>query len=165
MRLFVAVVPPDDVLDALAMLRRPPLPGIRWTTRAQWHITLRFLGEVPDPAPVVEALDAAPLGPPRDVELGPAVVLLGHRVLCVPVAGLDDVAAAVVRATASLGRPPEKRRFRGHLTLARVARGDPSWVTGEEIASSFRADAVSLVQSRLHPTGAHYEELHRTLLR
>ena len=44
-RLFVAVWPPDDVLDLLA-----GLPGRRWLesggrAAAQWHVTLRFLGD------------------------------------------------------------------------------------------------------------------------
>src|SRR6478672_8953396 len=51
MRLFVAVVPPDDVLDDLeAHLepRREASPEIRWTDRHQWHVTLAFLGAVPE---------------------------------------------------------------------------------------------------------------------
>ena len=51
MRLFVAVVPPDDVLDDLdAHLepRREAGPEIRWTDRHQWHVTLAFLGDVPE---------------------------------------------------------------------------------------------------------------------
>ena len=46
MRLFVAVWPPDDVIDVLADLPRPEVAGVRWTTRGQWHVTLRFLGHV-----------------------------------------------------------------------------------------------------------------------
>ena len=132
MRLFVAVRPPDDVLDAVAALARPAHPGVRWTTRDQWHVTLRFLGEVGDPEPVAAALAAAPL-PAATAALGPRVTALGSGVVCLPVAGLDALAAAVSEATAGWGRPPEHRRFRGHLTLARVdrprratRRGDPS---------------------------------------
>ena len=43
-RLFVAVWPPDEVLDAIAALPRADEPGVRWTRRDQWHVTLRFLG-------------------------------------------------------------------------------------------------------------------------
>jgi 2'-5' RNA ligase len=123
MRLFVAVRPPEDVLAALAGLARPEHPGLRWSTRDQWHVTLRFLGDVDDPDPVAAALVAAPLAPTEAV-VGPEVVALNPRVLCVPVAGLDDLAAAVAAADLpGVRRPPEDRPFRGHLTLARLGRG------------------------------------------
>ena len=57
MRLFVGVRPPDEVLDLIADLPRRAQAGLRWTTRDQWHVTLRFLGEVEDPTVVVDALD------------------------------------------------------------------------------------------------------------
>ena len=55
-RAFVAMVPPRDVLDAVGKLswraaHRPAklaLPRViapRWTTRAQWHLTVQFLGQ------------------------------------------------------------------------------------------------------------------------
>ena len=45
-RLFLAVWPPDEVLELVAALPRPDVEGLRWTTRDQWHITLRFFGAV-----------------------------------------------------------------------------------------------------------------------
>ncbi|MER3453020.1 MAG: RNA 2',3'-cyclic phosphodiesterase, partial [Acidimicrobiia bacterium] len=51
MRLFVAVWPPEEVLDVVAKLPRPGVVGLRWTSREQWHVTLRFFGSVPEPAP------------------------------------------------------------------------------------------------------------------
>ncbi len=153
MRLFVAVVPPDDVLDRLASLRRPARPGVRWTRREQWHVTLRFLGEVDEAAvpAVVAALDAAPLDaapPAAAAVLGPRVAALGRRVVQIPVAGLDDLAAAVTAATATVGRPPEPRPFQGHVTLARVARGGLRDLVGEPVAATFPVVDVRLVHSR-----------------
>ncbi len=49
MRLFVAVVPPDEVLDDLEEHlepRRDAGADVRWTDRHQWHVTLAFLGDV-----------------------------------------------------------------------------------------------------------------------
>jgi 2'-5' RNA ligase len=152
-RLFVAVVPPDDVLDRLASLRRPARPGVRWTRREQWHVTLRFLGEVDEAAvpAVVAALDAAPLdaappaaappaaAPPAAAVLGPRVAALGRRVVQIPVAGLDDLAAAVTAATATV---------QGHVTLARVARGGLRDLVGEPVAATFPVVDVRLVHSR-----------------
>jgi 2'-5' RNA ligase len=53
MRLFAAVLPPDDVLRELAvevaeLTRLPGADGPRWTDRPGWHLTLAFYGEVDD---------------------------------------------------------------------------------------------------------------------
>lgn len=158
-RLFVAVVPPDEVLDVIAALPRPEAPGVRWTGRDQWHVTLRFLGEA-DVDDAVRALDGATWARCR-AELGPAVRRLGRNVLCVPAAGLDDLAGAVVEATAAVGRPPEKRPFRGHLTLARCRAKPPRDAVGRPVAAEFPVDAVHLIQSHLGgPHPARYELLH-----
>jgi 2'-5' RNA ligase len=162
-RLFVAVWPPQDVLDAVARLDRPTVIGARWTTRDQWHVTLRFLGEVDDdlvPSIVmaVDGLGAAPAA----VRLGPAVELLSPRVVSIPVAGLDGLGPAVIAATASFGRPPENRPFRGHLTLARlkdVRRRDLAPVLGTAIDEAWTVDQVHVVRSFLSPKGARYESV------
>ena len=156
-RLFVAVWPPSSVLDALEALPRPPLAGARWTTRRQWHITVRFLGQT-DADAVVRALETVEVGA-AEVRLGPRPHALGRSVLVLPVAGLEEIAAAVTRATAGFGRPPEQRPFRGHLTLARATNGKlpkPSF----ELSAQWRADEVALVESHTHPAGAVYDTLH-----
>ncbi|NED21392.1 RNA 2',3'-cyclic phosphodiesterase, partial [Streptomyces sp. SID9913] len=53
MRLFAAVLPPEDVTRELAaeVERLRALPGadaLRWTGRPGWHLTLAFYGEVED---------------------------------------------------------------------------------------------------------------------
>ncbi|MYS48899.1 RNA 2',3'-cyclic phosphodiesterase, partial [Streptomyces sp. SID6013] len=55
MRLFAAVLPPEDVTASLAaevaVLRGlPGADGLRWTGRPGWHLTLAFYGEVGDDA-------------------------------------------------------------------------------------------------------------------
>ena len=117
-RLFVAVWLPDDVLDLIAALPRPEVDGLRWTTRDQWHVTMRFFGAV-ELDEAVEALRRLS-APPTTAELGPEVGRFGRRILHVPVDGLERVAAAVVDTTAAVGRPPEDRPFAGHITLARA---------------------------------------------
>ncbi|WP_067139905.1 2'-5' RNA ligase family protein [Microtetraspora malaysiensis] len=50
-RLFVALSPPAGVLAEIAAEvgpRRGEWPGLRWVDDALWHVTLAFLGEVPD---------------------------------------------------------------------------------------------------------------------
>lgn len=159
-RLFVAVWPPDEVLDRVGALDRPAVDGVRWTSREQWHVTLRFLGAVDDVDAVVAALGPLAGSPAPVARLGPATGRFGHRVLHVPVAGLEPLAGMVMAATASLGQPPEDRPFAGHLTLARVrprARVDLRPLAGVAIAGEWTVDAVCLVESRLSPAGARYE--------
>ena len=61
---FVAVVPPDDVLDAVdAAATAIEVPSTaRRTTRPQWHLTLARLKAPFDLRPVVAALGSEPLG-------------------------------------------------------------------------------------------------------
>lgn len=156
-RLFVAVWPPDDVLDLIEALPRPDEPGVRYTRRAQWHVTLRFLGT----APIDEARAAFDtiVGEPATAELGPAVSRLSRSIVVVPVHGLDDLAAATVAATRDVGEPPDPRPFVGHITLARL-RGRPACrVAGHRIRAAFRVDEVHLVRSDLRPDGAVYETI------
>jgi RNA 2',3'-cyclic 3'-phosphodiesterase len=165
-RLFVAVWPPQPVLDEVARLERPAVPGLRWTGREKWHVTLRFLGGMEDPGPVVDALRAvgASWTAPVEADVGPAVGRFGNRVLHVPVSGLDDLAARVVDATAGFGRAPEERKFTGHLTLARVAKGaraDLRRLAGPPVGGRWTVDELCLVESHLAPTGARYEVLER----
>ena len=159
MRLFVAVRPPDAVLDSLEALPRPTDTPTRWTTRDQWHVTLRFLGNVDDPDPVVRALDRVRQSlSPADVTLGPRAGVLGHQVVYLPVAGLDAVAAAVVQATRTFGAPPQTRRFKAHLTLARTKGGivDRSAL---DVSAAWTVDHIELIRSHLGRGPATYETL------
>src|SRR5207245_3436779 len=92
-RLFVAAIPPVAVLDQVAALPRPEVEGLRWTTRDQWHVTLRFLGRVADVDAVRAALELVSLSR-CEARLGPGVGRFGRRVLHVAVTGLADRAAA-----------------------------------------------------------------------
>ena len=166
-RIFVAVSPPAEVLDRVAALDRPGVAGVRWTDRSQWHVTLRFLGRVDDVAAAAEAL-AGVRAAPTVASLGPAVGRFGHRVLHVPVAGLDGLAAAVVAVTAHLGEPPEERPFAGHLTLARVtgrAKVDLRALAGQPVEGEWPVEEVYLIESHLSPKGARYETVAGVALR
>jgi 2'-5' RNA ligase len=153
-RLFVAAWPPPAVVAALDRLPRLATAGMRWTTSDQWHVTLRFLGEVDDAGPVTDALAAARLPAARAV-LGPAVVRIDSHVAALPVAGLDRLAASVVDATAAFGQP-SGRRFRGHLTVARSRRGHLEATAGLALTAAWDVRAVELVRTELHPRGARY---------
>ena len=78
----------------------------------------------------------------------------------VPVRGLDELAAAVVTATTEVGEPPPRRRFHGHVTLARLKKhATMPRVLGDRVSAEWPVQEIALVQSRLHPEGARYETL------
>jgi 2'-5' RNA ligase len=165
MRLFIASWPAPEVLEVLRGISQPAVEGLRWVRPDHWHVTLRFLGEVADPGAVLAGLESssAGLGAPVVARAGPATEVLGP-VLCVPVAGLAELAFAVSRATAGVGRQPEKRQFRGHITLARLGRGRDKVfrlesLAGSPLDTSWRVDRVSLVSSETRPEGPRYEVL------
>ena len=156
-RLFIAVWPPDDVAAELSALHRKDQRGVRFVAPDTWHVTLRFLGEARE-ADVMDALDGLSAAPAQ-VRLGPAVDVLGDRALVLPATGLDALADEVTRLTGHLGDPPRKR-FVGHLTLARVKPNVPMpRALGTFFSAEFVADEIALVQSRLDPSGARYETI------
>jgi RNA 2',3'-cyclic 3'-phosphodiesterase len=167
-RLFVAVPLPPAVMQKLEDLERPALFRVRWTTASQWHVTLRFLGEVASPDPVAEALQSVPSRlraagvTSLMATLGPAVAWFpGRRVLQVPVEGLEELAEAVEQTTAAWGGPAEEGGFRGHVTLARVrgTRPGPAALAGAELRAHWPVDAFSLMSSTPAPGGSRYEAL------
>jgi 2'-5' RNA ligase len=134
MRLFVAVALPvqaADELDYAVAPLRQSWPGLRWTGRDAWHLTLAFLGEVTEPAAarLVPRLERAAARRPRlSLSLGGAGAFPGAgraRVLWTGVQGdpsaLTALAESVAAGARRAGAPPaeEGRGFRPHLTLAR----------------------------------------------
>ncbi len=153
-RLFIAVWPPEHVVEALCALPRKDQRGVRFVDPDRWHITLRFLGEC-DAGSVDDAM-AGFDEPSAEARLGPGIDVLAERALVVPAQGLDELAAEVIRRTAHLGQPPRKR-FVGHLTLARLKpRAVLPKAMAMYVAEQFVAEEVALVQSQLHPDGARY---------
>jgi 2'-5' RNA ligase len=164
-RLFVAVWPPAEAVEAVAALDRPLIDGLRWTTPDQWHATLRFLGTVDDPAPVVADLHVG-LAEQSAVRvcLGPHLGRFGRRVLHVPVSGLEDLVTSV--GAVSVGE--QDRDYHGHLTLARAReRRGVDLRVFDGIACGpveWNVDEVTLVRSHLSHTGARYEIIDRVAL-
>jgi 2'-5' RNA ligase len=163
LRLFVAVDPSEEARDAVASAITPwrgAVPEARWTDRAAWHVTLRFLGgTAPD---LVEArLDRLGTFPAR----GPARVLW---------AGIEDrsgrlarLALAVDAALTSLFEP-ERRPLHPHLTVARLdpPRRVPEALTSTEVEPvTFTVDRVCLYRSHLGGGPPRYELLAAAPLR
>jgi 2'-5' RNA ligase len=182
LRLFVAVHLPEAWIAALAesqdALRRARL-NLRYVRPESIHLTLKFLGEVESRR--LNQVTAALNGPattqrPFALQMDtlgtfgaarrPRVVWAGLRGDLTALAGL---AAAVDRALAPAGFPPESRAFRPHLTLARVPERLPvedaqrilPAVAGLELSAvaALEVDAYTLVRSELGPGGARYTSL------
>lgn len=158
-RLFVAVWPSAVAVDVLRRVPHGDDPGVRWSRPRDWHVTLRFLGPAA-PAAVAARLDATSL-PAATARLGPVVRRLGRGSVVVPVAGLDELAAAVTGATADLGQPPDPRPFVGHLTLARTRDRAACGAVGRPCVAEFAVGDVVLVDSTTHQDGATYRVLGR----
>ena len=134
MRLFVAVGVPEAAaadLDGAVAPLRAAWPALRWTGREAWHLTLAFLGEMPDGAtsrllPRLER--AAARHPLMSLSLGGSGAFPASpraRVFWTGVQGeqaaLSTLAASVAAGARRAGAPgvEENRRYRPHLTLAR----------------------------------------------
>jgi len=126
MRLFVGLALPQPLKDRLAPLMTG-LPGARWVPPENLHLTLRFIGEVDEreAATLDEALSGvqrAPFGLQVSgcgifaQRRGPEAVWVG--VASTP--PLVDLQAAIERAAVRSGLAPEEKRFRPHITLARL---------------------------------------------
>ena len=173
--MFVAVWPDGPTVDRLLALPLEPVEALGLVRPGNWHVTLRFLGDVAsDLVPgLVAALGSAAGSLPDSIpcRIGPWTAwFAGDRVLQVPVSGLDGAAAAVHAATAPVAPDTVRggQRFTGHLTLARAGRRltvpDRSALSGIPCASSFAVDALDLVVSRGAAGGVRYTTLARVPL-
>ena len=179
MRLFVALVPPEDVLDEIAAAFGPhhdAWPGLRWTRRESWHVTLAFYGEVGDR--VAERLPArleraAARHPARELAftgVGAFPRPVAARVLWTGVeADLRRLAESCVAAGRRAGVDiDDSKRFHLHLTVARAR--DPLDIRPlidrlrAYAGTAWTADEVLLIRSHPGPR-PRYETLHRWPLR
>jgi len=187
-RLFLAVdvEARDTLTDVAAAVRRAVEPGgagrgrsVRWVDPAQMHLTLHFLGDVPDAA--VPALTAALAPPivraPFDAALGGAGVFPPSgqvRVIWLGctrgAAELGEVHRLTGQRLAGLGYTLESRPYSAHVTLGRVKDRAPADLRervlscGAGAVGPWTVSSVTLYQSRLAPSGAVYSAVSRTAL-
>jgi RNA 2',3'-cyclic 3'-phosphodiesterase len=171
MRLFVALPPPVEAvedLDEFLDVRRDAGNGPRWSSPAQWHVTLAFMGSAPERVvePVVEAVGvAAARTAPVDLALaggGCFPDVTRARVLFARVAGgaaLEPLARSVRSACATVGAAPEGGEFRAHVTLGRFGRpvDGTRWVRVLQTYAgpSWTATEVAVVASHLPRERGH----------
>ncbi|NRQ35105.1 RNA 2',3'-cyclic phosphodiesterase [Nonomuraea sp. NN258] len=174
MRLFAALVPPAEILDEVERAIAPhagQVPGLRWSDRATWHITLAFYGEVPEGAL-----------PEMEVRLGRAV--RRHTTLDLAFTGFGgfsslrrarlfwagvtgDSMTRLVGSVRAGGRragavQTDEKKFHPHLTLARARTDLDLRELAESLdgftGSPWRAETVRLYRSHTGPQ-VRYESL------
>jgi RNA 2',3'-cyclic 3'-phosphodiesterase len=172
LRLFVALDLPAAAIAALVRFRDAAADPVMWRSldEATFHVTLAFLGHRPqtDVAVVGDVLASlAPREPPA-LGLGAGLLLPPRRARVLTVALADDSGAlGALQAEASEGLAaagvftPEARRFRPHVTVARIRPGARArrTVDVEPEPVAFEAGPVVLYRSHVRRGGATYEPL------
>ena len=167
-RLFVALEVPRNAAMSLSLLRGG-LPGARWIDVENFHITLRFIGDIDGRTAdeVAAALDRV-YRPPFLLSLRGLHCFASGRVphsLAVkvePTEQLIELQAEHERIIQRLGLPAEGRRYIPHVTLARF-RGTTStdvarWLSehGDYVGPSVTVDRFVLYSSRASVGGGPY---------
>jgi 2'-5' RNA ligase len=166
-RLFTALEVPPEVGERLALLRGG-LPHARWIDEENYHVTLRFIGDI-DFRTADEIVDALARVKRRDVELQfGGLDAFGaskpHSLVArVPATrALGELQAEQERIVQKIGLPPESRRYTPHVTLARL-RGtsvrdvaDYLALRGGFSAGPFRVDRFVLLSSKDSTGGGPY---------
>lgn len=173
LRLFVALEIPDFAKSELILLRDGVVdnPGLyKWETPDKMHLTLKFLGDVPEQKldEIISVLDFLHQYKPFECSFRTFDFFFRHKQPVILWAGirvpkeLIDIAGKLNERMEQFGIQPEKRKFKPHLTLLRIKRG-----VSEKFVQDFRdmefepirftSRNIVLYQSILKPTGAVYK--------
>ena len=178
-RLFVAIEIPDDVRDELMDLQSG-LPGATWSPWDNLHLTLRFIGEVPEPAveEIAEALwqihtEGFALRLKGVGRFGGEGARSAPRLVFADIehdGGLTRLQSKIENALRALGLEAERRKFHPHVTLARL-RDTPIGRLGNYLAEhslfatrAFDVREFTLFSSTLGRDHSVYESLDRFAL-
>ena len=167
-RLFTGLELPADLRKRLEMLQSG-FDTIRWVEPADFHITLRFIGDVPPSTAdaICEALDSRTW--PRPTVVPGELRTFGHAKpssLYLAIredAALSRLAAGHDRLMQRLGLPADGRRFTPHITLGRFRGGTrpemvAQWLAanGAPFALPFRPERFVLYSARESTGGGPY---------
>lgn len=131
-RLFTALEIPADIGFALS-LKRGGLMGARWISPENYHITLRYIGDIDRRTAdeIVDMLERYGAAEPFEVTIDHLGVFGGNKPRALyagvtPSDALSRLQAAHERALQRIGLPPEGRKFVPHVTLARLRDTPPA---------------------------------------
>jgi RNA 2',3'-cyclic 3'-phosphodiesterase len=163
MRIFVALDIEEEIRKRLQHFMEEMwqlASGARWVSPESLHVTLKFIGEKPEPAvkQIEEALGSINSEPfqVRFRGAGFFPTAKAARVFWAGIegeAGLADLAAKVEESLAVVGVSEEQRDFSPHLTLARAGSragggsGAPHWRKGDKVNQRFGQLQEKLAQS------------------
>jgi len=170
MRLFVALDLPDSIIESLRSIRLAAARGIRPTAPEQMHVTLHFIGKAE--TDVVRHALSRVSGKPILVSVrgtGRFRVADGRQILWAGVApdpALLELHATCAQALASIGIEIEARRYKPHVTLARLGSSVPEAAVGAFLQAerqrefgAFVARRFVLYDSVAAEHGARYERV------
>jgi len=133
-RLFTGIEIPAEQREELFRLRMPLPGGGRWIEPENYHLTLRFCGDIerPQAEELIDRLagismDAFEIRLSSIGSFGgrdPHSIWAGVE----PSAELDALARANEKAARAVGLAPEPRAFKAHVTLARLKYASPDEV-------------------------------------
>lgn len=166
-RLFLALEIPKNIAMSLSLLRGG-VPGARWIDVDNYHITMRFIGDVPGRTAdeLVNHLDRIER-PAFDLSLN-SVGLFGskkpHSVWAgvAPSPDLMALQGEMERLCQRMGLPPDPRKFSPHVTLARLRHAKLSDVVrymegrGDFRSQPFEVPRFVLMSSRDSIGGGPY---------
>ena len=166
-RLFTGLEIPRHVADSLSMMRGG-LPGARWIDPENYHLTLRFIGDIDDAlARDIAGLLGRVQRRPFELRLDGLSSFGGRKpralvasVTAVP--PLLELQAEHERLLQRLGLEPEGRKYIPHVTLARL-RDTSSWQVADYLSArghfrsaSFEVSRFVLFSSRSSVGGGPY---------
>lgn len=166
-RLFIGLEVPEQLGTELSFLRGG-LPGARWIDAENYHVTLRFLGDIDDrTANEVELLLGGIRQSNVEIVLDGLDAFGGDRPRSIfvrvrPSPELTELQADLERLARRAGLPAEPRKFTPHITLARLrgvsSRTVADWLSmrGGFFGQKFRADSFVLFSSRTSIGGGPY---------
>ena len=166
-RLFTALEIPPHVAQSLAMMRGG-LPGARWIDPENYHLTLRFIGDIDD-ALAHEIAGMLDRGRRMSFELRlDGLSSFGGRkpralvAAATPIAPLMELQAEHERLLQRLGLEPEGRKYTPHVTLARLRDSSSHQVAeylsarGHYRSAPFEVSRFVLFSSRASVGGGPY---------
>ena len=166
-RLFTGLEIPPDISQSLSMLRGG-LPGGRWIDPENYHVTLRFIGDIDgmsanEIASMLFRVDRKPF----EVKVQGLTSFGGRKPRAVvatiaPSKPLIELQAELERMMQRIGLDPEGRKFIPHVTLARLHDAssqdvaDYLSVRGYFPSRVFTAERFVLFSSRASTGGGPY---------
>ncbi len=166
-RLFTGLEIPPSVAQSLAMMRGG-LPGARWIDPENYHLTLRFIGDIDDAlARDIAGLLGRAQRTPFELRLDGLSSFGGRKpravVAAIPqVSPLMELQAEHERLLQRLGLEPEGRKYTPHVTLARLrdssSRQVADYLTerGHYRSPTFQVSRFVLFSSRASIGGGPY---------